>query len=351
MKRKGFLLVSLAALLVTACVPLMAAPVPTLDANTISTFVVQTAQAASAQTQAAVPPTPTIAPTLRSTFTPEPTATPIPAIIFPTLTPVQRVQYFRVKHDNQLAMYNYQSRTAAKDWGGVNLFTPETVPLFVLPSSGTGTHRTRVDGNWETYINFLNGNNEKKLRYLKANDTALFNGSGFPNLESLTMGGNLITLSEIQNGWGKVNTIDYVNPGKLRDVDYFTRPDLVHKFVVVGYNRDTRTTFWVKPPHGDIYWPLVSSRPVWISLERLEPFPILPMTVRAKTTQPIRKTPAENGEETGFEFAEGDTARIVEYYPSGSNVWGRIAGGGWIALLLNWKYPTDWSMATLPPPP
>ncbi len=351
MKRKGFLLVSLAALLVTACVPLMAAPVPTLDANAISTFVVQTAQAASAQTQAAVPPTPTITPTLRSTLTPEPTATPIPAIIFPTLTPVQRVQYFRVKHDNQLAMYNYQSRTAAKDWGGVNLFTPETVPLFVLPSTGTGTHRTRVDGNWETYINFLNGNNEKKLRYLKANDTALFNGSGFPNLESLTMGGNLITLSEIQNGWGKVNTIDYVNPGKLRDVDYFTRPDLVHKFVVVGYNRDTRTTFWVNPPHGDIYWPLVSSRPVWISLERLEPFPILPMTVKAKTTQPIRKTPAENGEETGFEFAEGDTARIVEYYPSGSNVWGRIAGGGWIALLLNWKYPTDWSMATLPPPP
>ncbi|GAB4467671.1 MAG: hypothetical protein Kow0070_30950 [Anaerolineales bacterium] len=351
MIRRKLLLLSLALSLLPACMPSVAAPIPTLDANAISTFIVQTAEAASTQTQAAIPPTPTITPTLRSTFTPEPTATPVPAIIFPTLTPIQRVQYYRVKHDNQLALYNYQSRTAAKDWGGVNLFTPETVPLFVLPSAGTGTHRTRVDGNWETYINFLNNNNEKKLRYLKSADTALFNTAGFPQLESLTMGGNIITLTEIQNGWGKVNTFDYTNPGVLKDVDYFTRPDLVHKFVVVAYDKKTKATFWVNPPHGDIYWPLVSSRPVWISLERLEPFPILPMTVRAKTSQPIRKTPSATGEETGFTFAEGDTARIVEYYPSGSNVWGRMTGGGWIALVLNWKYPTDWSMATLPPPP
>jgi hypothetical protein len=350
MKRK-ILLLSLAIWLMTACFPLSGMPVPTLDANAIGTFVAQTAQAASAQTQAAVQPSPTITPTLRSTFTPEPTFTAAPAVIFPTLTPVQRVQYYRVKHDSQMAKYNYRSRTAAKDWGGVNLFTPETVPLFVLPSFGSGTHRTVVDGNWELYINFLNNNNERKLRYLKSKDTALFNGAGFPQLESLTMGGNLITLTEIQNGWGKVNTFDYKNPGVLREVDYFTRPDLVHKFVVVAYNRDTKTTFWVNPPPGEIYWPLVSSRPVWISLEQLEPFPILPMTVRAKTSQPIRKTPARNGEETGFELTAGATAQIVEYYPSGSNVWGRIAGGGWIALLLDWKYPTDWSMETLPPPP
>ncbi|MEW5891406.1 MAG: hypothetical protein AB1768_20785, partial [Pseudomonadota bacterium] len=195
MKRRTVLLWILALLLMTACMPSAVAPIPTLDANAIGTFIVQTAQAASAQTQAAIPPTPTITPTLRSTFTPEPTATAVPVIVFPTLTPIQRVQYFRVKHDSQLARYDYKSRTAAKDWGGINLFTPETVPLFVLPSEGSGTHRTVVDGNWETYINFLNNNNEKKLRYLKADDTALFNGAGFPQLESLTMGGNVITLT------------------------------------------------------------------------------------------------------------------------------------------------------------
>ena len=337
-------------ILVMACAPSMVTPVPPLDPNAINTFIAQTAAAAATWTQEAIPFTATSTLTPRSTFTPEPTFTTVPTVNFPTSTPIQRVQYFRVKHDSQVAIYDYKSRTAADDWGGVNLFTPETVPLFVAPQTGSGTHRMILDGSWETYINFLNGNDAKKLRYLKADDTALFNSSGFPNLESLTMGGNVITLAEIKNGWGRVNTIDYVRPGALKDVNYDTRPDLVHKFVVVGYKRDTKTTYWLNSPHGSIYWPLVSSRAVWISLDRLEPFPILPMEVTAKTSQVIRKEPALDGEETGYEFSEGESGRIVEYYPSNSYVWGRLSGSGWIALVLNWKYPTDWSMATLPPP-
>lgn len=337
-------------ILVMACVPSMVTPVAPLDPNAINTYIAQTADAASTQTQDAIPPTLTPSSTPRSTFTPELTSTTVPTINFPTPTPIRTFQYFRVKHDNQIAKYNYQSRTAAKNWRGLNLFTPETVPLFVLPREGTGTHRTRVDGSWETYINSLNGNDAKKLRYLKADNTALFNTSGFPNLESLTMGGNVITLVELKDDWGRVNTIDYDKPGALKDVDYVTRPDLIHKFVVVGYRKSTRTTYWLNPPHGDIYWPLVSSRAVWISMDRLEPFPILPMVVTAKTSQVIRKKPASDGDETGFKFLEGESGQIVEYYPSGSNVWGRLSGGGWIALTLNWKYPTDWSMATLPPP-
>jgi hypothetical protein len=250
-----------------------------------------------------------------------------------------------------LAIYDYKSRTAAKDWIGVDLFTPEVVPLFVQPTLSIGTHRTKVDGSWEVYIDVLNGNNKQKLRYLKSNDTALFNNAGFPNLESLTMGGNIITLLEVKNGWGRVNTINYANPGPLRDVNYATRPDLVHKFVVVAWNRTTQTTYWVNPPPGTIYWPLVVSRDVWIQMERLEPFPTLPMVVTAKTSQPIRRTPAENGRETGFEFSEGESGQILEYYPSGSNVWGRLSSGGWIALALGARFPTDWSMATMPPPP
>ena len=337
-------------ILIMACAPSMVTPVPTLDPLAINTYIVQTAEAAGTQTQQAIPLTVTGTSTPRSTFTPESTPTNVPVVDFPTSTPVQRIQYFRVKHDSQLAEYDFKSRTAARGWGGVNLFTPETVPLFVLPQKGSGTHRTTVSGSWEIYINALNGNNEKKLRYLKADNTALFNSSGFPNLESLTMGGNVITLAEIQNGWGRVTTIEYKSPGVLADVNYETRPDLIHKFVVVGYSKDTRTTYWLNPPHGNIYWPLVSSRAVWIQMDRLEPFPILPMEVTAKTSQPIRKTPAMDGEETGYEFSEGETRNIVEYYPSGGNVWGRFSGGGWVALVLHWKYPTTWSMATLPPP-
>jgi len=337
-------------IVIMACAPSMVTPVAPLDPNTINTYIAQTAESAATRTQEAVLPTATVTSTPRNTFTPEPTSTAVPTVIFPTVTPVQRIQFFRVKHDNQLATYNFKSRTAADDWGGVNLFTPETVPLFVLPQESSGTHRTVVDGAWETFINSLNGNDEKKLRYLKANNTALFNTSGFPNLESLTMGGNVITLVEIKNGWGRVNTLDYKGPGKLKDVNYVTRPDVVHKFVVVGYKKSTKATYWLNPPRGNIYWPLVSDRAVWVQMDRLEPFPILPMEVTAKKTQAIRKEPATDGEETGTDFLKGQTRSLVEYYPSGGNVWGRLSGGGWIALVLHWEYLTTWSMATLPPP-
>lgn len=351
MNGRQSLLWGLAFLLVLACAPSMVTPVPPLDPHAINTYIAQTAEAASTQTQAAIPDTPTVTATLRNTFTPEPTFTSVPAVVFPTLTPIQRVQYFRVKHDSQLAIYNYRSRTAAADWGGVDLFTPEVVPMYLTPHPAGGSYSTVLNGNWEIYIDSLNGNDKQKLRYLKADNTALFDHKGFPHLESLTMGGNIVTLAEIKDGWGRVNTLSFSQPGALKEVNYVTRPDMVHKFVVVVWDKQTRKTFWVDPPPGAIYWPLVTDRPAWIPMDRLEPFPILPMTVTAKTAQPIRKTPSVNGEETGYEFAEGESGQIVEYFPSASNVWGRLRGGGWIALTLNWKYLTNWSMETLPPPP
>lgn len=348
---KKFILWSMAFLLVMACAPAMVTPVPPLDPNAIGTAIIQTAEAASVRTQEAIPPTVTITSTPRNTFTPEPTSTAVPVVVFPTLTPIQRVQYYRVKHDSQLARYNYKSRTAASDWGGVDNFTPEVVQLYIQPVMAIGTHRTTVDGPWGAYIDALNGYDKQKLRYLKADDTALFDHKGFPYLESLTMGGNVITLAEVKDGWGRVNTINYADPGALKDLSYVTRPDLIHKFVVVAWNKENQSTYWVNPPVGPIYWPLVARFDAWVQMERLEPFPILPMVVAAKTTQKIRQAPGLSAEETGFEFSAGETGRIVEYHPAASNVWGRLSGGGWIALVLHWKYLTDWSMATLPPPP
>jgi hypothetical protein len=345
-----FFIWSLALTLVLACVPSAVTSVPPLDSNAINTMIVQTSNAALTNTLEAVPLSPTLAPTLRSTFTPEPTFTNVPVIIFPTTTPILRLQYFRVKHDNQLAIYEYKSRTGAKDWDGFDEFTPEVVPLFVGPRRGVGTHRTRVDGTWEIYIDALNHNNENKLRYLKKDNSGLFNSSGFPMLESLTLGGNIITIVELQGGFGRVNTINYENPGVLKDMDYITRPDLVHKFVVVAWKNSTKTTYWVNPPQGQTYWPLVSSRDIWISMDRVEPFPTLPRVVTANTTQAIRKSPSKDGAETGLELLEGEFIRIVDYYPSGPDVWGRTSSGRWIALLLNREFLTDWEMDTVPPP-
>jgi len=264
--------------------------------------------------------------------------------------------YYRVKHDSQLEMYDFQSRTAAGDWQGVSSETPETVPLFVEPATGTGTHRTVLTPEWEAFIDDLNANEEKLLRYIKADDTAIFNTSGFPNLESLTMGGNVITLDEIQDGWGIVHTLDPGESISVDDVNYITRPDLVHKFVVVGWRKTTKETYWVDPPPGEMYWPLVSSRDVWISLERLEKFPDLPVKVTANQTVYIHMQPGPNNGSALLRLFKGQSATVVEYRLSGSNVWGRLRTGGWIALL--WypelhdpQYPTTWTMETLPPPP
>lgn len=353
----GLLIVALAA----GCVPTLATPVPPLDMNAVSTAIAQTANAASAQTAQAIAlqATATSTTTPYPTFTPEATYTPVDVIIFPTVTPAQDVQYYRFKHDNQLAYYNFRSRTADNAWPieKWGLQTPEMVELWVNPAFGSGTHRTKLDSFWGNYLELLNGFNPRKLHYVKANDTALFDGAGFPQLESVSMGGNIITLDEIKNGWGRVHTFDFNNPGSLDDVNYLTRPDLVHKFILVGWDKKTRTTYFADPPppYGDMYWPLVSTRAVWVSMDFLEPFPILPMTVKGVVEQEIKLKPEVDADSTGETLGVGESIRIMEYYPSGSDVWARVAGGGWIALLLHPKavitYMTDWRMQTRPPLP
>ncbi|HSB02378.1 MAG TPA: hypothetical protein VLE49_17130, partial [Anaerolineales bacterium] len=147
--------------LLIGCVPslITPTPIPPLDPNAIGTFMVQTADAASTQTMAVMPSatlTATITLTPRNTATTVPSFTPAGPYLYPSATAILRLQYFRVKHDDQLALYHYKSRTFDDNSEGLRKQTPEVVPLLVAPKEGTGTHRTTVDGAWETYINALN---------------------------------------------------------------------------------------------------------------------------------------------------------------------------------------------------
>jgi hypothetical protein len=263
---------------------------------------------------------------------------------------VVRFQYYRVKHDHQLAMYNYKSRTEDGNSEGMLRQTAEVVPLLVLPKERSGTDRTRLSGGWGVFIDALNNNDENKLRYLKSKGTALFNTAGFPQLESLTMGGNIVRLEQIQDGWGRVRTMDYSMPPNAAEVNYFTNPDLVHKFVVVGWRRSTKSTILVKPPKGDLYWPLVTRRPVWIQMERLEAFPTLPLEVIANVDLYVQTTPGPQREKTGRQLIAGQSAKVIAYQPAGPNVWGKLPNGRWIPLLYGGQYLTSWKMETVPPP-
>jgi hypothetical protein len=223
------------------------------------------------------------------------------------------------------------------------------VPLLVSPKEGVGTDRTNVS-NWEYFIDALNNYDEKKLKYLKSDITGLFNTAGFPQLESLTMGGNIVRLDEIRGDWGRVHTMGAGSVPSAAEVNYFTSPDLVHKFVVVGWKRSNRTTILVNPPKGDLYWPLVTRRAVWVPLDRLEPFPVLPMEITPNEDLYIQKTPGPKIEEAQYSLLAGKSAKVIEYHLYGPDVWGRLEHGGWIPLLVNRKYYTSWSMATVPPP-
>ncbi len=341
--------------LIVGCVPsfVTPTPVPPLDPDAIGTFMVQTADAAFTQTMMALPPstsTATITPTPRNSPTPQPSFTPVQPYAFPSPTAYQKVQYYRVKHDDQLAMYNFKSRTFDDNSEGQLKQTPEVVPLFLEPKLTTGTGRTELSGAWERYLDALNDNEEGRIRYVKGTKAGLFNTSGFPDLESLTMGGNIVTLVAIQGGWGQVHTMDYGSPPTAAEVNYVTRPDLVHKFVVVGWKRSTKTTIIVKPPKGDVFWPFVAKRTLWVQMERLEAFPILPMDVTANKDLYIQPNPGPTIEDTKLRVAKGDSATIVGYYPSGSDVWGRMPNGGWIPLLYKHQFLTTWTMATSSPP-
>lgn len=351
---KKILLCFAALVLILACVPATPVPIPTLSSNDINVLIQWTADAAAAQTLTAAPtftPTATSTFTPRATFTLEPTTTPISTFVLSTPKFSQHIQYYRVKHDSQLAEYNFKSRT----YSWTRTHTPEVFPMFAAPKMTAGTQRTPLVDGWDKYISALNGNDEGKLSYLKSPISGLFNEAGFPQLESLTMGGNILTLDRVDGEWGQVHTMPYGSLASVQTENYKTRPDLVHKFVVVVWNRKTKSTYWTNPPKGSMYWPFVSRHTVWIPMKWLEPFPILPMEVIVEVDQDIHIEPDADSEKTGRQVHKGDTITVVEYHPAGSQVWGRISGGNkWIALFMYQNtgptYFTSWSMATLPPP-
>lgn len=78
------------------------------------------------------------------------------------------------------------------------------------------------------------------------------------------------------------------------------------------------------------------------------------MKVTANMTVYIQRTLGTSNEPTLRRLFKGQSTTVIEHFPSGSNVWGKLRIGGWIVLL--WypdahdpQYSTTWTMETLPP--
>ena len=122
---------ALAVIMACAVPGLQVAPAPTIDPNAIATFIVQTGNAASSQTAAALPtytPTTTFTSTPRFTDTPEPTATNTVVFHFFSPTP-----FGQASSTNPASSQNYACDV-----------------LSVSPANGTGFNsRTDFDAKWK----------------------------------------------------------------------------------------------------------------------------------------------------------------------------------------------------------
>lgn len=264
---------------------------------------------------------------------------------------------YRILHDRP-------ARTSTRSYSQ----TPETERL-----EGTTT-QTVLNSAWQKYAIDLNrldystpygshkGNN-KAVKLLTNGSGGICNG-GWPKLMNIAMGGEVLDGSIIfDNGIQNltVTHLDYYEgPPSIQDVNYFTHPELIFKWVNVGWEKKTRRTYWVNPsaPIGgayDTYWPNVSDHTLTIPLSKLESFPRIPQGgyyIRVKVPLHLRTLPY--GPITGDLLFPGIGLLITAYKAHGSDVWGQTSGGAWVPLEGSDAgggpvYFTDWRMITPPP--
>jgi hypothetical protein len=170
-------------------------------------------------------------------------------------------------------------------------------------------------------------------------------------MESVTCGGNIVLSYYEKKGWVMIQPLySFSDLEYLRIYTYENAPQFIHKFTVI-----TRKSSIVNPPAGDIYYPLISRNILWFPLEKLEPFPTLPLvvTIQAGLGINVRQEPRVEAQKVRA-IPWGAMVEILEYKPVASSVWGRIIDG-WIALCYypsgsaGPQYFTTWYMQTTPP--
>lgn len=165
--------------LIMACVPTLAAPlVPTVDANAVSTFIAMTANAAGAQTAAAMPSsTLTVTNTpIRNTATPSPTATSTVIFILSTPTPIIVPTFTQVFLGGSGSSSDNYACQVTK----------------VTPPNGTSFGpRADFDATW-TVKNIGKKNWDRtSVDYIYASGTKMHKISGYDLSEDVNKGGNI----------------------------------------------------------------------------------------------------------------------------------------------------------------
>lgn len=274
--------------------------------------------------------------------------------------------YIRLKHDKQWMRHPVtgkpvRSRMEMPDWNSGFFFDtyPAVVPLSAGPTGGDGAYKYTRE--WARFLRASNPATYPDLERIAAGlfnpragnqqafpaDLATYDGNTVA--EGIGATGNVYEVLEEKAGSVRVRLIDYQSvPPQPAQLNYEDTPWLVTAFTAVAKDGSLHKT-----TGKDLLFPnLGRAGTGWIRKERIEYFSPLPAAVIVTDRVNIRSGPGLTFDIKG-EFKKNDTCIVSEYAPRGSNVWGKVADGRWIAIAHTTKtgvlYYTTWRMETEPP--
>ena len=151
--------------------------------------------------------------------------------------------------DEELAEWNYQSRTNHPSWTQPYICTPSVQRYYPEPREKSGDYRVDISPLLGDYL-VLNGEDSRedpKSRYLFNPGTALFNSTGYPQQAYVTMQGNELMVVDEQNGWYKFQTLRPTD--KVRHMTNISHPHFVHRFDLVCWDNELKRTY-----HKPVRW-------------------------------------------------------------------------------------------------
>src|SRR3989304_9897027 len=294
----------------------------------------------------------------------ETTEDPIPPVPNIPVT-ISGGQYIRLKHDYQWLRNESGNRIPSRhhlgdwSWTAKDYWYPETVPSL--------NKESRIPYSWEMLEDLRARNDAAMGSFLTTLRMGVFNSDSPevplrledydpdspPLAEPINAGGNVALAMEVVGNKVRIKT---TLPGEsTAGLTYKQTPWLVYKLTSVS---DKGHFGLAGGGHGTVGL-YSKGDDFWVSLERGEFFPKLPLDVGviASSGLKVREKPdvaSKHIRSLGY----GTRVKIVDYKPEGSNVWGMIGENEWVCIAYTipgntpqtpTQYFTTWRMETTPP--
>lgn len=212
---------------------------------------------------------------------------------------------------------------------------PSTVPFSNRPVEEKGPG-FRLNAAWMDFFHELNPG-EKEFRFITAPHTGVVNQewTTYPLTESLSTGGNLLSVEVLDNGFAWIAGVNYFAPPPF-GMNYFNAPSLIHKFDCVAPDGTPR-----KPSTAlDVYYVVFTRGDLFVPVSKLDftlttppPLPPGASSVPADVRIVFRRTVARQ---------RPDPNSPKNYvYDAGARVVVSEVSGGWAHVERGWVLQSD----------